>query len=599
MAKEILIADSDKGDQEVFQRIFEAADYELVFAENGEDALLKIKLFKPDLVIAGAGLKEKSGLELCETVKNDPEFKHIPFILLTGMFEEVPERDRKRVGANGVISKPLREGEIHGLVRQLLEDKMAGITPKKPLEEENGWTSLSKGKAGFDEKKGFALDGLEEDEEEIVELVDVIEEPEPKMSIDDFIASGKAEPAADIPPLDSWDRIFEEEKQGQGRPSEEVFDFSLAAENETGPRVDLMKEREATPEEELFEKIELEEILEKVERLQPIIEKEWPKDLEIDKRIDEALPLSREETPERWLDLEGFEAALKTEVRAEGKRETKTEPAEEKLEPFILEETKERVSLEPAPLNLEMPPEEGSFDNLPEGELSIDQFLKEILPKEILPREEPLEGRIEEDLLEEKLPEKELPINLIEDELKEDEIKFIEEVLRGDEISFVQEPLEEKIEEPLEGEEEKIEIFRELETQGLTQELPPPDSIELEVPRFLQELSAPDSIEEEVPRFVQELHPPSLIKEGETPKRFLGEAPPQTRLFDRQMEEVMGKGVQEMMEGFITKVLPEMTQNILNLTVERIEKMVKEILPDLAEKAIQEEIRRLKKGDKD
>lgn len=599
MAKEILIADSDKGDQEVFQRIFEAADYELVFAENGEDALLKIKLFKPDLVIAGAGLKEKSGLELCETVKNDPEFKHIPFILLTGMFEEVPERDRKRVGANGVISKPLREGEIHGLVRQLLEDKMAGITPKKPLEEENGWTSLSKGKAGFDEKKGFALDGLEEDEEEIVELVDVIEEPEPKMSIDDFIASGKAEPAADIPPLDSWDRIFEEEKQGQGRPSEEVFDFSLAAENETGPRVDLMKEREATPEEELFEKIELEEILEKVERLQPIIEKEWPKDLEIDKRIDEALPLSREETPERWLDLEGFEAALKTEVRAEGKRETKTEPAEEKLEPFILEETKERVSLEPAPLNLEMPPEEGSFDNLPEGELSIDQFLKEILPKEILPKEEPLEGRIEEDLLEEKLPEKELPINLIEDELKEDEIKFIEEVLRGDEISFVQEPLEEKIEEPLEGEEEKIEIFRELETQGLTQELPPPDSIELEVPRFLQELSAPDSIEEEVPRFVQELHPPSLIKEGETPKRFLGEAPPQTRLFDRQMEEVMGKGVQEMMEGFITKVLPEMTQNILNLTVERIEKMVKEILPDLAEKAIQEEIRRLKKGDKD
>jgi len=599
MAKEILIADSDKGDQEVFQRIFEAADYELVFAENGEDALLKIKLFKPDLVIAGAGLKEKSGLELCETVKNDPEFKHIPFILLTGMFEEVPERDRKRVGANGVISKPLREGEIHGLVRQLLEDKMAGITPKKPLEEENGWTSLSKGKAGFDEKKGFALDGLEEDEEEIVELVDVIEEPEPKMSIDDFIASGKAEPAADIPPLDSWDRIFEEEKQGQGRPSEEVFDFSLAAENETGPRVDLMKEREATPEEELFEKIELEEILEKVERLQPIIEKEWPKDLEIDKRIDEALPLSREETPERWLDLEGFEAALKTEVRAEGKRETKTEPAEEKLEPFILEETKERVSLEPAPLNLEMPPEEGSFDNLPEGELSIDQFLKEILPKEILPREEPLEGRIEEDLLEEKLPEKELPINLIEDELKEDEIKFIEEVLRGDEISFVQEPLEEKIEEPLEGEEEKIEIFRELETQGLTQELPPPDSIELEVPRFLQELSAPDSIEEEVPRFVQELHPPSLIKEAETPKRFLGEAPPQTRLFDRQMEEVMGKGVQEMMEGFITKVLPEMTQNILNLTVERIEKMVKEILPDLAEKAIQEEIRRLKKGDKD
>jgi hypothetical protein len=42
-----------------------------------------------------------------------------------------------------------------------------------------------------------------------------------------------------------------------------------------------------------------------------------------------------------------------------------------------------------------------------------------------------------------------------------------------------------------------------------------------------------------------------------------------------------------------------MTQNILNLTVERIETMVKEIVPDLAEKAIQEEIRRLQKRDKE
>ncbi len=79
--------------------------------------------------------------------------------------------------------------------------------------------------------------------------------------------------------------------------------------------------QEATPEEELFEKIELEEILEKVEQLQPTIEKEWPKDLEIDKRIEEALPLAGEETPEKWLDLEGFETALKTEVKGRRKSE--------------------------------------------------------------------------------------------------------------------------------------------------------------------------------------------------------------------------------------------------------------------------------------
>ena len=53
-----------------------------------------------------------------------------------------------------------------------------------------------------------------------------------------------------------------------------------------------------------------------------------------------------------------------------------------------------------------------------------------------------------------------------------------------------------------------------------------------------------------------------------------------------------------MVGDFITKVLPLMTQHIIGLTAERIERMVKEIVPDLAEKAIQEEIKRLQKGDK-
>ena len=71
MAKEILIAASDKADQEEFQRIFETKDYRLIFSETGEEALLRVKLFKPDLIIAGLGLKEKTGFELCEDIKAD------------------------------------------------------------------------------------------------------------------------------------------------------------------------------------------------------------------------------------------------------------------------------------------------------------------------------------------------------------------------------------------------------------------------------------------------------------------------------------------------------------------------------------------------
>jgi hypothetical protein len=51
------------------------------------------------------------------------------------------------------------------------------------------------------------------------------------------------------------------------------------------------------------------------------------------------------------------------------------------------------------------------------------------------------------------------------------------------------------------------------------------------------------------------------------------------------------------MEEFITKHVPDMTKDIIGLTIERIEKMVREIVPDLAEKMIEEEIKRLEKGE--
>ena len=188
---------------------------------------------------------------------------------------------------------------------------------------------------------------------------------------------------------------------------------------------------------------------------------------------------------------------------------------------------------------------------------------------------QPVEIDFEEETLSE-LAEEEFPESFIE-ELGEDEIHAIEE--------------------PWTQKEEKVSIFHE--------EWRPPgasSSEEFELLRGfhsqeVRTFSSPEFSSEVGHDFVQEVHLQS--REAEAPKTFLEEVQPQTGVFDRQMEEVIGKGVQEMMEGFITKVLPEMTQNILNLTVERIEKMVKEIVPDLAEKAIQEEIRRLQKGEKD
>ena len=706
MAKEILVADPDKADQEEFRRIFETTDYRLVFSDNGEDALLRVKLFKPDLIIAGAGLSERSGLELCEALKTDSEFRQVPFILLTGMFEEISEKERARVGADGVISKPLREGEILNLVEHLFEEKGNGKVEKEILNQEKGWTSLSELDKPRPEKKQDAfLDGLDDEEEEIVDLVEVVEEPEAKMSIDDFIAPAKTktEPIGDIEPLESWDKLFEDEKKPEKRPleekpSEKEFEFSIEEEKETGPKIDLRSETKAPPEEELFEKIELEEILERVEQLKPSIEKEWPLDTEIDKRVEEALPGPGPEiqSTEGWMELRDFETALKAGVKGTEKTES-GETVGERLEPFSLDEPKEEGKAEYSELmkdgegafafeelrgeEKKQPPDSLEFEEFREEEKKetpesvdkafqaftleesgeeesgkptesmfdeIQSFIRNELrketPLEIAPElsefpetpvtskgtqaaemAQPVDIDFEEEALGE-LAEEEFPDSLIE-ELSEDEIHAIEE--------------------PGGQKEQEVKIFHEGVPAGFRRELEFPDVVQrVEPSSLVRESGAPktdlkevrlqtgvfdqqlegDEIhvieepgeekEEEVkafhegvplgfphglesPDFVEQVRPSSLLREAEAPKTDIEEVRPQTGVFDRQLEEVIGKGVQEMMEGFITKVLPQMTQNILNLTVERIETMVKEIVPDLAEKAIQEEIRRLQKGDKE
>jgi len=212
MAKEILIADSDKADQEEFQKMFEATDYHLTFSGSGEDALLRAKLFKPDMIIAsGAGLLEMGGLELCGAIKGDQELKAIPFIIISSIFDEISEKDRKRVRVDGMISKPLNEDEVLNLVDQLMEEGAIGkredMIPGKQEE--------------------FLLDEIGEEEEEIIELVDVVEEPEPRMSIDNFVTSEKEEPFGEITSLESSDK-----SEFEAKPSEK--EFLLTTEKEIG-----------------------------------------------------------------------------------------------------------------------------------------------------------------------------------------------------------------------------------------------------------------------------------------------------------------------------------------------------------------------------
>ncbi len=507
MAKEILVAVTDKSNQEEYQRIFELTDYRLVFSERGEDVLLRTKLFKPDLIISEVDLGDQNGLDLCETLKTDPESKHIPFILVASLFEDVSEKDRRRVKVDGVLSKPLREDEVLNLVDQLMEEEAMRMKEKEISEEKEEWKSFADiREPSLEKEEEILLGGLDEEGEEIIELVDVVEEPETKVSIHEFVSPTKTEALGEVATFETWDTIGEEEK-----PPDRGLDLFPKEEEKTEVfDLELGKiPKEAGPEEEIFEKIELQEILDKVEKLKPYIKKEWPKEEE--PKVVEGPP-TEEKVEEKYMELEDFEKALSSEITETPLMEQGFQ-VEQEFPPFLMEEPKAE------------PPSRGVIEAI----------------------------GIEEERLEE-LPEEEFPEELLEEILGEEEVSPLEEATK-----------------------ERFEERRQEEIQ--TTEAPFEEMAPREVPLERERVEKPIEVEW-----------PSLREE---------QGRPLMAMVDKKMAEVIAQGVRDMMEDFIIKILPEITQNMLNLTIDRIEKMVKEVVPDLAEKAIQEEIKRLQKGEKD
>jgi CheY-like chemotaxis protein len=508
MAKEILIANAEQIDREEFQKIFSVAQYHLTFSEKDEDPLLRIKLFKPDLIIAGSGPGEMSSLELCESVKTDPESRQIPFIIVSGAFNEIKEKERKRVQADGVISKPFREDEIMRLVDRLMGEEALMEMGREMMDKGLGWKSIPGMEKPFSKKEELTLDTFGVGDEEIIDLVEVEEEgeAEPRMRINDFIGLGKEESIGEISPLETWGKTEEEKPLGK-----DFFVFPEEKELKSEEIIPPLKKpaplkptappKPTLPEDDLFEKINMDDILQEVEQLKPSLEKEWPAE-ERQPSVQETSV--GEKVDELFSGFDDFEATLRKEV--------KTGAPSRGLE--------------------------SDFVHLPKEE--IKEEIPEVDASEEIAVEEEFEEEIEE------LSEEEFPSAFLE-ELAEDEVSAI-----GKPKGVV---LEEVKPEP---KVETIEKLEEIRTIPEVEKLPEVEPLRIPV----QRASSP------------------------------------AKMFDKQMEHALAKGMQEMMGEVINKFVPEMTHHIMQLTFERIEKMVKEVLPDLAEKAIEEEIKRLQKDEK-
>jgi CheY-like chemotaxis protein len=125
MSKTLLLADDSVTIQKVVGISFANEDVRIVTVDNGDDAVVRAREIKPDIVLADVVMPGKSGYDVCAALKSDPELRGVPVLLLTGTFETFDEDRAARVGADGHITKPF---EAQALV-ELVNARLAGAAP--------------------------------------------------------------------------------------------------------------------------------------------------------------------------------------------------------------------------------------------------------------------------------------------------------------------------------------------------------------------------------------------------------------------------------------------------------------------------------------
>ena len=106
---------------------------EVTSVSNGEAAVRRVPDLNPDLILADIFMPVRNGYELCEWVKKESKYSHIPVILLVGAFDPLDEKEARRVGADGVLKKPfIPPDPLIAMVTSTLEKIPKGATEPAP-----------------------------------------------------------------------------------------------------------------------------------------------------------------------------------------------------------------------------------------------------------------------------------------------------------------------------------------------------------------------------------------------------------------------------------------------------------------------------------
>lgn len=120
--RKVLIVDDDEGLVELMSDVFEKdGRFDVRTTNNGFDAGMLVKEFRPDIVVLDVMLPDINGKEVCQRVRSDKALDDVRIICISGMVESDKVADLKAAGANDFMQKPFSVDKLLDRVCSLLE----------------------------------------------------------------------------------------------------------------------------------------------------------------------------------------------------------------------------------------------------------------------------------------------------------------------------------------------------------------------------------------------------------------------------------------------------------------------------------------------
>ena len=120
--RRVLIVDDDEDLVELIaDHLDRDSRFEVRTANNGFDAGMMVKEYRPDIIVLDVMLPDINGKEVCQRVRNDKTMEDVRIICISGMVEEDKVADLREAGADDFMHKPFEVEKLIDRICELLE----------------------------------------------------------------------------------------------------------------------------------------------------------------------------------------------------------------------------------------------------------------------------------------------------------------------------------------------------------------------------------------------------------------------------------------------------------------------------------------------